>query len=347
MSEVIDAIKGHHRELMAHIVDGTESLAKGEVAQLDAYVQFLKSDLLPHAGGEEAHLYPAIDPLVRDHGHATATMSVDHEFISGYVQELEQAGNELQRAVAADRPELARRVARLAIGLEALMKVHLEKEERVYLPLFERYLPASDQQRILDGLHEAYDAQAEPAVEKILDVRRVMPAQRPEDFADRGRDRHRNRAPALADEDGGAVEHVDTAHMHEPAIAPNELDNTQSDWIWTTWRPRREHTVRTDDRAFVALDAGRDVPHRNFQRDVPLFPLRRPGRVGTVCRHGAHGERVTEPGHNRRRYFLDEIRRAVGNNGRQLDPGRRRCGSGRFSSSFSNAEPRSGSYLSA
>jgi len=178
MSEVIDAIKGHHRELMAHIIDGTESLAKGEVAQLDAFVQFLKSDLLPHAGGEEAHLYPAIDALVRDHGHATATMSVDHEFISGYVQELEQVGNELQRAAAADRPELARRVARLAIGLEALMKVHLEKEERVYLPLFERYLPASDQQRVLDGMHEAYDVQAEPAVEKILDVRRVMPAQR-------------------------------------------------------------------------------------------------------------------------------------------------------------------------
>ena len=159
MSEVIDAIKGHHRELMAHIVDGAESLAKGEVAQLDTFVQFLKSDLLPHAGGEEAQLYPAIDPLVRDHGHATATMSVDHEFIGGYVQELEQAGNELQRAVAADRPELARRVARLAIGLKALMKVHLEKEERVYLPLFERYLPASDQQRILDSMHEVYDYQ--------------------------------------------------------------------------------------------------------------------------------------------------------------------------------------------
>ena len=163
---------------MAHIIDGTESLANGDVAQLDAFVQFLKSDLLPHAGGEEAHLYPAIDPLIRDHGHATATMSVDHEFISGYVQDLEQAGNELQRAAAADRPELARRVARLAIGLEALMKVHLEKEERVYLPLFERYLSISDQQRVLDGLHEAYAAQVEPAVGQILDVRRVVPAQR-------------------------------------------------------------------------------------------------------------------------------------------------------------------------
>jgi uncharacterized protein (DUF2249 family) len=178
MSEVLDAMQGHQRELMAHLIEGTESLANGDVAQLDAFVQFLKSDLLPHAGGEEAHLYPAIDPLVRDHGHATATMSVDHEFISSYVQDLEQAGNELRRAAAADRPELARRVARLAIGLEALMKVHLEKEERVYLPLFERYLSISEQQRVLDGMHEAYGVQAEPTVEKILDVRRVMPAQR-------------------------------------------------------------------------------------------------------------------------------------------------------------------------
>jgi uncharacterized protein (DUF2249 family)/hemerythrin-like domain-containing protein len=178
MSEVIDAIKGHHRELMAHIIDGTESLANGDVAQLDAFVQLLKSDLLPHAGGEEVHLYPAIDPLIRDHGHASAIMRVDHEFISGYVQDLEQAGNALQHAAAADRPELARRVARLAIGLEALLKVHLEKEERVYRPLFERYLSISDQQRVLDGLHEAYDAQVEPAVGQLLDVRRVVPAQR-------------------------------------------------------------------------------------------------------------------------------------------------------------------------
>ena len=178
MSEVIDAIKGHHRELMAHLIDGTESLAKGDVAQLDAFVQFLKSDLLSHAGGEEAHLYPAIDPLVRDHGSATATMSIDHEFISGYVRELEHAADEWRRAASADRPELARRVARLAIGLEALLKVHLEKEERVYLPLFERYLPQSEQQRVLDGMHEAYDVQAEPTVNKILDVRQVAPAQR-------------------------------------------------------------------------------------------------------------------------------------------------------------------------
>src|SRR5512135_990965 len=155
MGEVIDAIKGHHRELLSHLIEGTESLAEGDLAQLEAFVQFLKADLLPHASGEEVHLYPAVDRLVRDHGRATATMSVDHEFISRYVQELEQAGNEVRRAAPADRSELARRVAHLAIGLEALMKVHLEKEERVYLPLVEQYISISEQQRVLDGMHAA------------------------------------------------------------------------------------------------------------------------------------------------------------------------------------------------
>ncbi|HEY7781552.1 MAG TPA: hypothetical protein VIC85_15195, partial [Ktedonobacterales bacterium] len=54
------------------------------------------------------------------------------------------------------RPALARQVERLAIGLEALLEVHLAKEERVYLPLAERYLPADEQRRILDAMHDGH-----------------------------------------------------------------------------------------------------------------------------------------------------------------------------------------------
>lgn len=178
MGEVIDAIKGHHRELLSHLIEGTESLADGDLAQLEPFVQFLKADLLPHASGEEAHMYPVVDRLVRDHGRATATMSVDHEFISRYVQDLEQAGQEVRRAAPADRSELARRVAHLAIGLEALMKVHLEKEERVYLPLVEQYVSISEQQRVLDGMHAAFNAPADSTLDQILDVRQIVPARR-------------------------------------------------------------------------------------------------------------------------------------------------------------------------
>ncbi|MFQ5856646.1 MAG: hypothetical protein ACE5LU_13500 [Anaerolineae bacterium] len=33
----------------------------------------------------------------------------------------------------------------------------MEKEERVYLPLFEQHLSEEEQQRVLDGMHAAYE----------------------------------------------------------------------------------------------------------------------------------------------------------------------------------------------
>jgi hypothetical protein len=42
--------------------------------------------------------------------------------------------------------------------LEVIVQVHLEKEERIYVPLFEEYLSEEEQQRVLDGMHAAYEA---------------------------------------------------------------------------------------------------------------------------------------------------------------------------------------------
>jgi uncharacterized protein (DUF2249 family)/hemerythrin-like domain-containing protein len=182
MSTVSDAIHNHHQEISTTLRHHVEQIVAGS-AQADpgALVAFLKNDLLPHAAGEERFLYPAVDPLVKAHGSATATMRVDHEFITGYVNQLDETAQALRAASADARPALQATLQRLSLQLEALLLVHLEKEERVYIPLFEEYLPKDEQQRVLDGMHEAPDAApAANAPDEVLDVRTIPPRGRHE-----------------------------------------------------------------------------------------------------------------------------------------------------------------------
>jgi uncharacterized protein (DUF2249 family) len=176
MSQVSETIHNHHQELLATLTGYSQALAEGQTVDASALAAFLKNDLIPHAAGEEQHLYPAIDPLVKAYGKATATMSVDHEFIEGYVRQIEETALALNQAENAQRPALEKQLQRLTLQLEAVLRVHLEKEERVYIPLFEQYVSSEDQQRILDGMHEAYDESGD--VKTLLDVRPILPPQR-------------------------------------------------------------------------------------------------------------------------------------------------------------------------
>ncbi len=156
MEQVGQAIRAHHAELARSLRMQAEALAEGrENTNGRTLVEFLEKDLLPHARGEEASLYPVMDQLVRDRGHATATMSIDHEFIGNFVRWIEETSRALNSAPEGERPALRKELARLALQLEALFEVHLQKEERVYLPLLERYLTPEEQQRVLTGMHEA------------------------------------------------------------------------------------------------------------------------------------------------------------------------------------------------
>ena len=176
MSQVTDAIRNHHRELAKTLGAQVQALEEGKAeANAEALVTFLNTDLLPHAQGEEAGLYPRMDVLVREHGQATATMSVDHEFIHNYIKQIQEAAQARATASPAERPALEKKLARLGVQLEALLAVHLEKEERVYLPLFEKYLTQAEQQHALDEMHEEPHA---PPAAKELDVRAIPPAER-------------------------------------------------------------------------------------------------------------------------------------------------------------------------
>lgn len=158
MSQVSDAIRNHHQELLNALTAQVAALVEGRPeADPQALATLLEDDLLPHAIGEERHLYSAVEWLVKTHGQATATMRVDHEFIEGYIRQIGEAVQALQGATEETRPEIESRLRHLALQLEAVLRVHLEKEERVYLPLFEQYLSESEQQQVLDNMHAAYE----------------------------------------------------------------------------------------------------------------------------------------------------------------------------------------------
>lgn len=183
MSNVSATIRNHHRELTERLTAQVTAIEDSRPeADPEALVAFLKSELLPHAHGEDQYLYPALDPVIKEHGAPTATMQVDHEFIGGYVRQLDETAQALRTATEGERPALQQRLRRLAIQLDGLFQVHLAKEERVYLPLFEEYVSHHDQQRILDGMHEAPHDEGTKAAgaDEVtsLDVRDIPPPRR-------------------------------------------------------------------------------------------------------------------------------------------------------------------------
>src|SRR5690348_4360722 len=94
--ELSAAIRAHHRALAETLDNYTAEVEAGitehdtaRLAELlDGLTAFLSGDLLPHAAGEEKTLYPALDPIIRDHGSPTATMRVDHEYIGDYARQI-------------------------------------------------------------------------------------------------------------------------------------------------------------------------------------------------------------------------------------------------------------------
>ncbi len=181
MSKVTQAMKNHHHELAKQLEQLVNAIYQEQPgANPEALVSFLKQDLLPHAAGEEKELYPVVGELVRQYGKPTATMSIDHEYIGNYIKSIEETSKALERATPEERPALQARLARLGLQLEALFHVHLDKEERVYLPLFEKYVSEQEQQKVLDGMHEAHGDENEAAspVKATVDVRIIPPSRR-------------------------------------------------------------------------------------------------------------------------------------------------------------------------
>ncbi len=129
-----------HRELLpwldrVHDVGcGMGRVPVSELAvSLHRVLVWLEGDLEAHAAWEETWLYPEIDQRAGT-PWATRTMRFEHHLIRMAVRRLavEQAalGHELSPAQASD-------LASHVFGLEALLRAHLQCEERVLMPLLE------------------------------------------------------------------------------------------------------------------------------------------------------------------------------------------------------------------
>lgn len=187
--ELTDAIRAHHRSL-AKELDGYAADVEASAVNLDSVAlarlldrltTFLVGDLLPHAQGEERTLYPALDPIIREHGSPTATMSVDHEYLGEYTRKITETVGALHAASGDEQIELVRKLDRLMLQLQGLFSVHLAKEERVYLPLVEQAVSSNDQHALLAALHEEAEGGAKAngaGAADALDVRMLPPARR-------------------------------------------------------------------------------------------------------------------------------------------------------------------------
>jgi iron-sulfur cluster repair protein YtfE (RIC family) len=105
--------------------------------------------LIPHAQAEEQVLYPAVGRLLRAL-EATETMSRDHLEVIRLTEELEALRLHLFYAPLSESDEQTLR--RVLYGLYAIIKLHLAKEEEIYLPILEARLSAEEVDHLVEAM---------------------------------------------------------------------------------------------------------------------------------------------------------------------------------------------------
>jgi iron-sulfur cluster repair protein YtfE (RIC family) len=127
-----DPFRAEHRALLEHVAELRRAAAEmprlvpaEREVLLHRLVGFLREELLPHAQAEEHVLYPEVARLLGA-PEATAPMLYDHRAIRERVVQLEDCDMR-------DPDQLQE----LLFGLYALIAVHFEKEEDLYLSLLD------------------------------------------------------------------------------------------------------------------------------------------------------------------------------------------------------------------
>ncbi|MBI2983716.1 MAG: DUF2249 domain-containing protein [Chloroflexi bacterium] len=167
----VEDFREHHRAIRDRLARRSErALERGERDDLNALIALLEGDLLVHARAERDHMYPAVDELVRQHGRATATMDIDHEVIAKRVRTVALVVERLRVSRGRERTEAKRALREALLRLEALLDVHMEKEERVYVPLIETHLSVDERRALLGKMHADL---TEAGAERTLDARTI------------------------------------------------------------------------------------------------------------------------------------------------------------------------------
>jgi iron-sulfur cluster repair protein YtfE (RIC family) len=156
---VTEPLRAEHR----HLLPNVEALAEAGDAigvapldeqrvKVDAAHAFLATQLIPHAGAEDAVLYPEVDRLLGESGdtRATDTMRRDHVEVGRLTEQLDLLRERLHDGPPA--PDEERELRRVLYGLYTLVGLHFAKEEEVYLPLLDRELTAGEAQELFERM---------------------------------------------------------------------------------------------------------------------------------------------------------------------------------------------------
>ena len=154
MAPLPQRVRDEHRELMIRIellrtlADSIGSASAESIREgVGQVYTFLIHQLIPHAQAEEQVLYPTVGRLLRAL-EATETMSRDHLEVIRLTEELETLRMHLFYTSMSESDEQALR--RVLYGLYAIIKLHLAKEEEIYLPMLEARLPAEEVDRMVE-----------------------------------------------------------------------------------------------------------------------------------------------------------------------------------------------------
>jgi iron-sulfur cluster repair protein YtfE (RIC family) len=116
-----------HAEMLAEAARLLPTVPAGERAPLlERVTAFLGDEVVPHTKLDERVLFPEVSSRLGD-SLATATMNYDHVAIRGLIDDL-----------AAADPDDVNEVQELLYGLHALIRMHIWKEERLYLAMLDR-----------------------------------------------------------------------------------------------------------------------------------------------------------------------------------------------------------------
>lgn len=147
-------ILDEHLRLINDLTSMVTPFIEGRGGDATKVSRFLKSNLLPHAHAENELLYPAIEPLMKTYGNVGDCMVMDHEYIEELTGKIESLIMRIEAEQGYSKMNLQMELHHLMLQLLTVVKLHMAKENRIYLPLFENYLSDEQQKKILGKIIE-------------------------------------------------------------------------------------------------------------------------------------------------------------------------------------------------
>lgn len=155
-----DRLHDNHAALQPHVeslrtVADAVGTAPAEALRrlVGAALAVILTEVLPHAGAEEDVIYPAIQRAMGS-PRATVGMEHDHTQVRLLTHEIREIDH-LLRDTTSVSDELASRIRRVFYGLYAILILHFEKEEHIYLPHLRQRLSDAALHQLVERMEAA------------------------------------------------------------------------------------------------------------------------------------------------------------------------------------------------